>query len=96
MHSKALTSDELKRARPNPAGVFDTPLAVADNISIELETRIDILLRWEYDVREQEVALEENMPGEPPISLVEVHDALHALGVEPRTDRPPPTRQGGI
>lgn len=94
--TKALTPDELARARLNPAAVFDSPRDVDDDLSIELETKIDILLRWEYDVREQVVALEEKMPREPLISLVEGHTALHALGVEPATNKAPTTKQGAI
>ena len=58
--------------------------------------KVEILRRWEYDVREQEVAEEENMTGALPVRLSHVLDALNMLHVPPGQIHPSPTKQGGI
>lgn len=85
----------IQQALLHPASVFATPEEVAAAADIPQDLKIEILRRWEYDIREQEVAQEENMPGAPRMPLERVLRALLALGEEGE-DRPAPTKQGGV
>jgi hypothetical protein len=53
------------------------------------------LQRWEYDVRELQVAEEEGMEGPQPVTLDVVLRALRSLGAPADTERSAPTKQGG-
>lgn len=86
----------IARALLDPASVFADPDEVVRAEDIPDSQKIEILRRWEYDVREQEVAEEENMPGGPRIGLRRVLRALHALGAGPDLAHGPPTKQGGV
>ncbi|MCW1383796.1 hypothetical protein OLX02_13285 [Novosphingobium sp. KCTC 2891] len=96
MTRKTLTAQELQAALLDPSMVFSEPQDVIALTGIPDDRKIEILRRWEYDVREQEVAQEENMPGELPVTLAQVHAALNAIGARPLHDRGPPTKQGGL
>lgn len=54
---------DLEAALRDPAAVFDSPEAVAAHRALSREQKIEILLLWEYDASEAEVATEEGMPG---------------------------------
>lgn len=86
---------DLDRALLDPAAVFRTPWDVVEHEALDRTQKIEILRRWGYDVREQQVAEEENMPGDSGQRLDEILGALHALGAEPDLEHVPPTKQGG-
>ena len=87
---------DIKRALINPADVFRTPQEVLEVQDLSRQQKIEILRRWEYDVRELQVADEENMPGPPGVGLDDVLQALHTLGAGVDTEHSPPTKQGGV
>ncbi len=89
------TTPEIERALLDPTDVFPDPETVVRREDIPLETRYEILKRWEYDARELEVAEEENMPSDKPDLLGRILDAIRALGIDHDPDKDPPTKQGG-
>jgi hypothetical protein len=86
---------DVDKALVDPALVFKTPEEVLANNELSREQKIEILQRWEYDVRELQVAEEEGMEGPQPITLDVVLRALRALGAAADTERSAPTKQGG-
>jgi hypothetical protein len=86
---------DLEKALVNPGSVFKTPEEVLQRNDLSREQKIEILRRWEYDVRQLQVAEEESMAGPQPVSLDAVLNALRALGASSDPDRSAPTKQGG-
>ena len=88
---------EFEKALLNPAMVFKTPEEVVDSGDLSREQKIEILRRWEYDLRELQVADEESMTAPKPeaVTLDIVLKALHAVGAPPDVERTAPTKQGG-
>lgn len=87
---------DIEIALINPANVFHTPQELLEVEDLSREQKIEILRRWEYDVRELQVAEEENMPGRSPVALDEILQALRELGASIDTEHSPPTKQGGV
>jgi hypothetical protein len=87
---------DIEKALLNPAMVFKNPLKVVDS-DLSREQKIEILRRWEYDLRELQVADEESMTAPKPeaVTLDIVLKALHAVGAPPDVERTAPTKQGG-
>ena len=79
----------------DPGLVFKTPGEVLANNELTRAQKIEILRRWEYDVRELHVADEEGMEGPEPVTLDAVLDALRTLGAPEDTENSAPTKQGG-
>ena len=86
---------DVEKALVDPALVFKTPEEVLADSELSREQKIKILRRWEYDVRELQVAEEEGMEGPQPVMLDVVLRALRALGAPADTERSAPTKQGG-
>ena len=86
---------DVEKALVDPALVFKTPEEVLADSELSREQKIKILRRWEYDVRELQVAEEEGMEGPQPVTLDVVLRALRALGAPADTERSAPTKQGG-
>ena len=88
---------DIEKALLNPAMVFKTPEEVVDSGDLSREQKIEILRRWEYDLRELQVADEESMTAPKPEAgtLDIVLKALHAVGAPPDVERTAPTKQGG-
>jgi hypothetical protein len=88
---------DIEKALFNPAMVFKTPQEVVDSGDLSRKQKIEILRRWEYDVRELQVADEESMTAPKPeaVTLDIVLKALHAVGAPPDVERTAPTKQGG-
>jgi len=88
---------DIEKALLNPAIVFKTPEEVVDSGDLSREQKIEILRRWEYDLRELQVADEESMTAPKPeaVTLDIVLKALHAVGAPPDVERTAPTKQGG-
>ena len=86
---------DVEKALLDPGLVFKTPEEVLASNELSREQKINILRRWEYDVRELQVAEEEGMEGPQPVSLDVVLRALRALDAPADTERSAPTKQGG-
>ena len=86
---------DVEKALVDPALVFKTPEEVLADSELSREQKIKILRRWEYDVRELQVAEEEGMEGPQPVTLDVVLRALRALDAPADTERSAPTKQGG-
>ena len=86
---------DVEKALLDPGLVFKTPGEVVANNELTRAQKIEILRRWEYDVRELEVAEEEGMEGPEPVTLDAVLDALRTLGAPEDTEHSAPTKQGG-
>jgi hypothetical protein len=86
---------DVEKALLDPGLVFKTPTEVLANNELTRAQKIEILRRWEYDVRELQVADEEGMEGPEPVTLDAVLDALRTLGAPEDTENSAPTKQGG-
>ena len=76
---------------------FREPDEVVESKLLNREQKIEILRRWEYDVRELQVADEESMTAPRPerVTLDAVLKALRAVGAPADMERTAPTKQGG-
>jgi hypothetical protein len=86
---------DVEKALLNPGSVFKTPQELLENTELSREQKIDILRRWEYDVRQLQVAEEESMEGPQPVTLETVLQALRAIAAPADPERSAPTKQGG-
>ncbi len=70
--------------RRDPSDEFQSPQQVLDAADLSRDDKIRILTGWAYDLRELQVAEEENMRGAPGLAgrLAAVEQALLTLGVE--------------
>lgn len=85
---------DKEKALLNPSAVFDSPKAVLQEEGLEKADKVEILRRWEYDVRELQVAEEENMGGSQAGQLLQqILEAQKQLGYERRDEDSPPTKQ---
>ena len=79
---------------------FDRPRNILDSIDLSAEQKIKLLREWEFDLRELQVASEENMasnasPGATADLLQECRRALARLGADADAGGRAPTKQGG-
>lgn len=95
MAERTLTQAEIAAALLDPSIVFACPSEVVAADGITSAQKMEILRRWEYDVREEEVAQEENMSGNLPVSLSHILDAINQLGADHGDEHHSPTKQGG-
>jgi hypothetical protein len=86
---------EFEKALLNPNSVFKTPEEILNRNDLSRQQKVEILRRWEYDVRQLQVAEEESMAGPQLVTLDNILNALRALGAPVETDRSAPTKQGG-
>ena len=86
---------DVEKALLDPGLVFKTPERFFANNELTRAQKIEILRRWEYDVRELQVADEEGMQGPEPVTLDAVLDTLRTLGAPEDTENSAPTKQGG-
>jgi hypothetical protein len=86
---------DVEKALLDPGLVFKTPQELLANNELSREQKIEILRRWEYDVRQLQVAAEESMEGPQPVTLEAVLQALRAIGAPADPERSAPTKQGG-
>jgi hypothetical protein len=86
---------EFEKALLNPNSVFKTPEEILNRNDFSRQQKVEILRRWEYDVRQLQVAEEESMAGPQLVTLDSILNALRALGAPAETDRSAPTKQGG-
>lgn len=95
MTERTLQEEQIAAALLDPSIVFACPGDVVAARGLTSAQKMEILRRWEYDVREEEVAQEENMSGNLPVTLSHVLDALNCLGASPENEHHSPTKQGG-
>jgi len=89
---------DVNQALINPSAVFQKPQDVIERNDLSRQQKIEILRRWEYDLRELQVAEEEGMkspPGSPAITLDTILKALRSLGAAADVEHSAPTKQGG-
>ena len=88
---------DVEKSILNPAATFKKPQEVLDSQDLSREQKIEVLRRWEYDLRELQVAEEEGMtpPKAESVTLDMVLKALNLLGVPSDMERTAPTKQGG-
>jgi hypothetical protein len=88
---------DVKKALLDPSAVFKRPEHVIESKDLTREQKIEILQRWEYDIRQLQVADEESMtaPRPEPVTLDAVLKALRELGAPADVEHSAPTKQGG-
>lgn len=91
-----MNGDRYKKALADPSDVFETPEAVLDADDLSREQKIEILRRWEYNVSEEDVALEEGMPGDESGLLRRILVVLGTLTGPIDVDHTPPSKQHGL
>lgn len=81
----------------DPGSVFPSPETVFEHDELTAAQKAEILRRWEYNVREEAVALEEGMPGERDgDQLRRIQLALDKLGGRIDVEHAGPTKQHGL
>ena len=86
---------DVEKALVDPGFVFKTPQELLANDALSRERKIEILRRWEYDVRQLQVAEEESMEGPQSVTLESVLQAMRAMGAPADPERSAPTKQRG-
>ena len=88
---------DVKKALLNPSSAFKQPDDVVQSNELSRDQKIELLSRWEYDVRQLQVADEESMtaPRPEPVTLDAILKALRALGAPADVEHSAPTKQGG-
>jgi hypothetical protein len=88
---------DVKKALLDPSEVFKCPDDILHNRDLSRQQKIDILRRWEYDLRQLQVADDESMtaPKPEPVGLENVLKCLRELGAPADVERSAPTKQGG-
>ena len=89
--------NDIEKSLLNPAAAFKKPQEVLDSQDLSRQQKIEALRRWEYDLRELQVAEEEGMRSPKPesVTLDMVLKALNLLGVPSDMEHTAPTKQGG-
>lgn len=70
---------DIEKAILNPRSAFECPADVLNEQSLSREQKIEVLRRWEYEIREIEAAEDNNMGGGPSHLLYEILMILHRL-----------------
>jgi hypothetical protein len=88
---------DVEKALLNPAAVFKTPQQVIDTNDLSRNQKIEVLRRWEYDVREIQVLDDESTTAKEThaVTLDSVLAALRSLGAPIDVERTGPTKHGG-
>jgi hypothetical protein len=88
---------DVKKALLNPSAVFKQPEEILQSKDLTRDQKVEVLSRWEYDIRQLQVADEESMtaPRAEPVALDAVLKALRALGAPADVEHSAPTKQGG-
>jgi hypothetical protein len=97
MHMKEMRMADVQKALLNPSVVFKQPIEVIESKDLTREQKIEILRRWEYDIRQLQVADEESMtaPRPEPVTLDAILKSLRVLGAPADPEHSAPTKQGG-
>ena len=65
----------------DPGDVFNSPQDILENTELNQDQKIVELKQWQDEIKQQLIAEEENMPGDPSNGelLRGIHDALDSL-----------------
>lgn len=77
-----------------PATYFSSPMKIVESEELQTSAKLIALKEWEFEVRQLEVATEENMYANASTTLQEIHEAMRALGHEPQSDAVPGGKAG--
>lgn len=91
-----MSEERYSKALADPSDVFETPEAVLEAADFSREQKIEILRRWEYNASEEDVALEEGMPGDESGLLRRILLALGELTGSIDVGGTPPSKQHGL
>jgi len=88
---------DIEKAILDPAAIFKNPQQVIDNHDLSRDQKIEVLRRWEYDVREIQVLDDESTTAKEThaVTLDSVLNALRSLGASIDVEHTAPTKQGG-
>jgi len=88
---------DIEKAILDPAAIFKNPQQVIDNDDLSRDQKIEVLRRWEYDVREIQVLDDESTTAKEThaVTLDSVLNALRSLGAAIDVEHTAPTKQGG-
>lgn len=84
----------LDKALADPKSAYGTPAAVLEADELSHADKRKVLLQWEQDARQLQVATDENMAGGEPPMLSEVMRALAALDGPRAESASVPTKSG--
>lgn len=87
---------DFDMAVQDPASAFTQPEDVLQDEALTREQKVEILRRWEYNVCEEAVALEEGMPGDETDLLRRILIALGAVAGPIDMDLTAPIKQHGL
>jgi hypothetical protein len=89
--------NDVDKALLDPAAVFKTPQQVIEANDLSRQQKIEVLRRWEYDVREIQVLDDESTTAKEShtVTLDAVLNALRSLGAPIDVEHTAPTKQGG-
>ncbi|MCB1706203.1 MAG: hypothetical protein KDI17_15170 [Halioglobus sp.] len=89
MHEKNLAEIISK-----PAMYFSSPMEIVNSKQLQTSAKLIALNEWEFEVRQLEVATEENMNAVASTTLQDIHNAIRALGQQPGTGNQPGGKAG--
>ena len=88
---------DIEKAILDPAAIFKNPQQVIDNHDLSRDQKIEVLRRWEYDVREIQVLDDESTTAKEThaVTLDSVLNALRSLGASIDVEHTaPPSKVG--
>lgn len=89
-----MDTPDINDMTSKPATYFASPNEVVESDKLQPDDKLVALKEWEFEVRQQAVATEENMGATSAVTLQDVHQAMRALGHEPESDSTPGGKAG--
>ena len=71
---------EFEKVCVNPVSFFDSPFDIVHSTDFTTEEKLKLLLAWQYDARQIQLAEDEGMPSGADVGLDDVVTALGLLG----------------
>ena len=87
---------DIQKALLDPAAVFEKPEAVLEEPTLSREQKFEILRRWQYNASEEDVALEEGMPGAESGLVRRIMLALEQVADGIEIETVSPSKQHGL
>ena len=87
---------DFEKTLADPRSVYDRPAEVVADPRLDRRSKLQVLRSWEQDERALEVAEDEAMAGGEDSMLKRILDAIAYLQGYPPSERPTPTKQGGL
>jgi hypothetical protein len=85
---------DLAELTSRPASYFASPMDLVASTQLQTSAKLMALKEWEFEIRQLDVATEENMCAAQTTTLQDVHEAMRALGHEPEADAAPGGKAG--